>query len=76
MSLVQMVLIRALIAKFWKKPYKHNLVRWGTELHDRFMLPHYVHQDLKDVVSDLNDTGYAFSMSWFESFFEKSTGKC
>ena len=70
MSLVQMVLIRALIAKFWKKPYKHKLVRWGTELHDKFMLPHYVHQDLKDVVADLNDAGYGFNMSWFEPFFE------
>ncbi|MEO5683593.1 MAG: transglutaminase family protein [Chitinophagaceae bacterium] len=70
MSLVQMVLIRGLIAKFWKKPYKHKLVRWGTELHDKFMLPHYVHQDLTDVVSDLNEAGYAFNMSWFDPFFE------
>ena len=70
MSLLQMLLIRGLIAKFWKNPYKHALVRWGTELHDKFMLPHYVHQDLQDVVNDLNDAGYPFQMSWFEPFFE------
>jgi len=70
MSLLQMVLIRALIAAFWKKPYKHSLVRWGTELHDKFMLPHYVQQDMKDVVEFLNGAGYPFQMSWFEPFFE------
>jgi uncharacterized protein (DUF2126 family)/transglutaminase-like putative cysteine protease len=70
MSLLQMLLIRGLIAKFWSKPYKHDLVRWGTELHDKFMLPHYVHRDIQDVVEDLNDSGYPFQMSWFEPFFE------
>ena len=70
MSLLQMLLIRGLVAKFWNKPYKHDLVRWGTELHDKFMLPHYVHQDLQDVVKDLNEVGYPFQMSWFEPFFE------
>ncbi len=70
MSLVQMVLIRGLIAAFWKRPYNHDLVRWGTELHDKFMLPHYVHRDLQDVVNDLNAAGYPFEMSWFEPFFE------
>ncbi len=70
MSLLQMLLIRGLIAKFWNKPYKHELVRWGTELHDKFMLPFYVHQDLVEVVKDLNDAGYPFQMSWFEPFFE------
>ncbi len=70
MSLLQMMLIRGLIAKFWNKPYKHDLVRWGTELHDKFMLPHYVHQDIGDVVKDLNDAGYPFRMNWFEPFFE------
>ena len=70
MSLVQMLLIRALIAKFWKTPYNHNLVRWGTELHDKFMLSHYVYEDLEEVVSDLNEAGYPFQISWFDPFFE------
>lgn len=70
MSLVQMLLIRGLIAAFWKKPYKHKLVRWGTELNDKFMLSHYVYEDMKDVVSYLNDAGYAFDISWLDPYFE------
>ncbi|MGC4034553.1 MAG: transglutaminase family protein [Chitinophagaceae bacterium] len=70
MSLLQMLLLRALIAMFWKKPYKHNLVRWGTQLHDTFMLPYYVQQDMKEVVNDLNNAGYPFQLDWFDSFFE------
>ncbi|CAN5532527.1 transglutaminase family protein [soil metagenome] len=70
MSLLQMLLIRALIAAFWKKPYKHKLVRWGTTLYDKYLLPHYVKEDLADVVSYLNDAGYAFDINWFNPFFE------
>lgn len=70
MALIQLLLIRTLIAKFWKEPYKHKLVRWGTELHDKFLLGHYVHEDLKQVVADLNRSGYPFQMSWLEPFFE------
>ena len=70
MSLLQMLLIRGLIATFWKKPYKHKLVKWGSLLHDKFMLPYYVKEDIKDVIKDLNDAGYPFQLSWFDAYFE------
>ena len=70
MSLVQSLLIRALIAAFWKKPYKHKLIRRGTALYDKYMLPHFVRQDMEDVVEYLNIAGYPFDLNWFNSFFE------
>ena len=70
MSLLQMLLIRALISKFWKQPYSHQLVRWGTRLHDKFLLPHYCYEDMKEVVEDLNGFGYGFDIRWFDPFFE------
>lgn len=69
MSLIQSLLIRALIAAFWKKPYKHKLVRWGTALYDKYLLPHFVKQDMEDVVEYLNNAGYPFDINWFNSFF-------
>ena len=70
MSLMQMLLIRTLVAWFWKKPYKHKLVRWGTELHDKFLMEHYVKEDIKDIVQQLNKAGYPFKLDWFDPFFE------
>lgn len=70
MSLVQALLIRCLIVRFWKEPYHKPLVRWGTELHDRFMLPHYVWEDLREVVNDLQQSGLPFQLDWLAPFEE------
>ena len=70
MSAAQQVLLRGLIAKFWKQPYTNRLVRWGTDIHDRWMLPHFCETDFADVLAGLRQDGYPFEAEWFAPHFE------
>jgi uncharacterized protein (DUF2126 family)/transglutaminase-like putative cysteine protease len=70
MAAVQMLLLRALVARFWRTPYRGQLIAWGTALHDRWLLPHFVVADIRDVVADLRRDDYPFATEWFDPFVE------
>jgi uncharacterized protein (DUF2126 family)/transglutaminase-like putative cysteine protease len=70
MSLTQQLLMRAAVARFWEKPYQGQPVPWGTQLHDRFLLPHFCEQDFTDVIQDFQRAGLPFKPEWFAPHME------
>ena len=70
MALVQALLVRSLVTRLWDDPYETRLVRWGTELHDRFLLPHEVATDIATVVEDLVAHDLPFELTWLDPFLE------
>jgi uncharacterized protein (DUF2126 family) len=47
-------LLRALVARLAGAPYALPLIDWGRELHERFALPYYLEQDLREVLHELD----------------------
>jgi len=70
MSAAQLLLMQSAIASFWQHPYERRLVRWGTRLHDEFMLPHFVEQDFRDALEELASLGHALDPEWFAPHLE------
>jgi uncharacterized protein (DUF2126 family) len=70
MSLVTQLLVRCLIAHFWRNPYRDKLIQWGTAIHDRFMLPHFLLRDLQAILRQLQDDGWDWEESWFAPHYE------
>src|SRR5271165_3450071 len=70
MSAAQMLLMRAAVAAFWQTPYERHLVRWGTRVHDQFMLRTHVEQDFHDALEELAQLGFALDPDWFEPHLE------
>ena len=70
MSAAQMLLMRAAVAAFWRSPYERRLVRWGTRVHDDFLLPHFVWQNLQDAIEELSSYGAKLDHEWFRPHYE------
>ena len=70
MAVAQALLMRAAVAAFWTHPYERRLIRWGSRLHDDFMLPHYCREDFADALEELAALGYRIEPGWFAPHFE------
>jgi uncharacterized protein (DUF2126 family)/transglutaminase-like putative cysteine protease len=70
MAMVQSLLVRVLVDRFWRTPYRAPLLRHGANLHGKWLLPYYIEADVAEVAAELRDAGYAFETAWLAPFTE------
>ena len=70
MASAQMLLMRGLVARLAHRPYRNPLVRWGAQLHDRFMLPHFLWTDFLDVLRELREGNLSFDPGLYRPFLD------
>ena len=70
MAMVQSLLVRSLVARFWDEPLRAPLIRHGANLHGRYLLPYFLIHDIAEVAAELRATGIEFDTSWLDPFTE------
>jgi uncharacterized protein (DUF2126 family)/transglutaminase-like putative cysteine protease len=64
-AVLHTLLVHALLGRFARASDSGELARWGSALHDRFMLPDVLLSDLREVIEELREVGYPFQIEWF-----------
>lgn len=70
LAALQSLLVMALVARFAHDPIEAELLPWGAALHDRYLLPQPLWQDLEVVLSELTSVDLPFSRDWFAPFLD------
>jgi uncharacterized protein (DUF2126 family) len=71
LALAQLLLVRALVALLWRRPCRDPLIHFGTRLHDQFLLPHWLWNDLGDVIESINQgLSLRLDREWFAAMLE------
>ena len=70
LALVQALLIRAIVARCAEDRYAAPLIRWGSRLHERYLLPYFMAVDLAEVVADLRRHDFSFELGWLQPFLD------
>ena len=63
--------VRAILAMLAARPCTEPLIRWDATLHDAYMLPTLLLQDLRSICTDLATAGLDFDRSWLQPLLEQ-----